>query len=103
MEKKMEEINGRKYEVMYSPDMPVGAFVIVGPPEGLIDSLWTSRGLEVPEPFATNLHNILYDRRIFTYRDIASKNAAVGVLQEAIQIDAQILAEAFSQFEKESV
>lgn len=103
MEKKEEIINGRKYEVLYSPDMPPGAYVIVGPPEGLVDSLWTARGLEVPEPFATNLHNILYNRRVFTYRDIASKNAAVGILQEAIQIDAQLLAEAFANFETEPI
>lgn len=103
MEKKEEVIAGRKYEVLFSPDMPPGAFVTVGPPEGLVDSLWTSRGLQVPEPFATNLHNILYNRRIFSYKDISTKNAAVGVLQEAIQIDAQLLAEAFSNFETEPI
>ena len=95
METKMEEINGRKYEVIYSPDMPPGAYVIVGPPEGLMEQL----GL--PEPFATTLHNVLYHRRIFSYKDIATKNNAVGVLQEALHIDAQRLAEAFFNFEKE--
>lgn len=99
-----EEIkNGRKYEVLYSPDMPPGAYVIVGPGEGLVDSLWTARGLPVPEPFATNLHNILYDRRIFTYKDIAKKGNVTGILQEALSIDAQMLVEAFVNYEKESV
>lgn len=103
MEHKEEVINGRKYEVIYSPDVPAGAYIVVGPPEGMVDSLWASRGFPVPEPFATNLHNILYDRKIFTYKDIARNNIVTGVLQEAFSIDAQILVEAFANFEKESV
>ena len=97
METKQIEIDGRKYEVIFSPDMPPGAYVIVGPPEGLMESM----GL--PEPFATRLHNILFDRRIFTYKDVSGSRIATGVLQEALQIDAQILAEAFSNYEKESI
>lgn len=103
MENKEIEISGRKYEVKYSPDMPAGAFIIIGPPEEMIDQLWISRGLPVPEPFATNLHNILYDRRIYTYKDIASKNAATGVLQEALNIEAHLLTELFLNYEKETV
>ena len=103
METKQIEVSGRKYEVIFSPDMPPGAYVIVGPPDGLVDSFWTSRNLPVPEPFATNLHNILFDRRIFTYKDISGSRIATGVLQEAIQLDAQLLAEAFFNYEKESV
>jgi len=97
METKQIEVNGRKYEVIFSPDMPPGAYVIVGPPEGLMESM----GL--PEPFATRVHNILYYRRIFTYKDISGSRIATGVLQEAIQLDAQLLAEAFYNYEKESV
>ena len=97
METKQIEVKGRKYEVIFSPDMPAGAYVIVGPPEGLMESM----GL--PEPFATRLHNILYDRRIFTYKDISGSRIATGVLQEALQLDAQLLAEAFYNYEKESV
>lgn len=97
MEEKEEVIDGRKYRVIYSPDMPPGAFVIVGPPDGLMEMM----GL--PEPFATRLHNILYERRIFSYKDISSGKIASGVLQEALQIDAQILAEAFYNYEKESI
>jgi len=96
METKTQEINGRKYEVIYSPDVPPGAFVIVGPPEGIVDTM------NLPEPFATRLHNILFERRIFTYRDISSGRIATGVIQEALQIDSQLLAEAFFNYEKES-
>lgn len=85
---------GRKYKAYVSPDEQAGAFVVVGPPEGLVDAL----GL--PEPFATNLHNILYERSIFTYGDAAKKNAILGALQAALQIDAQKLTEEFLKYEK---
>jgi hypothetical protein len=89
-------LSGRKYLAHVSPDEQAGAFVIIGPPESLVDEL----GL--PEPFATNLHNVLYARHIFTYHDIANMKTAIGVLQEALSIDAQRLAEIFSKFETES-
>lgn len=85
---------GRKYKAYVSPDEQTGAFVIVGPPEGLVDTL------SLPEPFATTLHNILYERGIFTYADAAKKNVILGALQEALQIDAQKLAEEFLKYEK---
>lgn len=70
--------------------------VIVGPPEGLVDEL----GL--PEPFATNLHNILYARGLFCYADVArAKNSLLGALQEALRLDVQKLAEGFFKYEKE--
>lgn len=103
MNKEEEVINGRKYEVLRSPDMPSGAYIIVGPPEGLVDEFWTSRNLPIPEPFATNLHNIMYDRKIYTYKDIAARNVAIGIFQEAILMDAQALVELFANFEKETV
>ena len=59
--------------------------------------------LGLPEPQATRLHNILFDRRIFTYSDITKKNVAMGVLQELYSVDAQKLAEIFANFEKEPV
>lgn len=71
--------------------------MIIGPPEGLVDML----GL--PEPFATNLHNILYRRRIFTYAQASRGNVLHGALQEALNIDAQRLTEAFKNYETEEV
>lgn len=91
------ELDGRKYRAYVSPDEQEGAFVIVGPPEGLVD------GLGLPEPFSTRLHNILYDRGIFTHADASRKNVLLGALQEALQVDAQRLAEEFLKFEKEPV
>lgn len=88
---------GRKYWVQVSEDVPTGAYVKIGPPEGLVDTL----GL--PGDIATRLHNILYDRRLFTYKDISRPGAAIGALQEALSVDAQKLAEAFAQYETETI
>jgi hypothetical protein len=84
---------GRLYKAYQDGDV----LITIGPPEGLVDSL----GL--PEPFATTLHNILYNRGIFTYADASKPRALVGALQEALSLDSQRLAEAFSKFEKEEV
>lgn len=93
MEAKEITVDGRKYLAYVSPDEQQGAYVVIGPPEGLTDSL----GL--PEPFATTLHNILYDRKLFSYKDISSnQKIAVGALQEALGVDAQKLVEAYYKF-----
>ena len=88
---------GRKYHAIFSEDVPTGAYVKLGPPEGLVDTL----GL--PGDIATRLHNILYDRKLFTYKDISAPGAAIGALQEALSVDAQKLAEAFAHYETETV
>jgi hypothetical protein len=86
--------NGRLYEAMQDGD----SMMIVGPPEGLVDAM------NLPEPFATNLHNVLYRRRIFALKDITGNNRALlGALQEALNVDAQRLTEAFFNYEKEEV
>lgn len=88
---------GRKYQAYVSPDEQAGAYVIIGPPEGMVDAL----GL--PEPHATKLHNILYDRHIFTYEDASRRGVLTGVLQELFALDGQLLLEKFNEFRKELV
>lgn len=89
-----DPLTGRLYEALEDGE----SRIIVGPPEGLIDSL----GL--PEPFATNLHNVLYARRIFNYRTVAGNHKnLMGALQEALNLDVQKLTEAFFNYEKEEV
>ena len=87
---------GRMYRTLSNgnPDM----MIIVGPPEGLVDSL----GL--PEPFATNLHNALFRRGLFNMKTV-SKNpgSLTGALQEVLRVDTQKLTEAFFQFENQEV
>lgn len=70
--------------------------IIVGPPEGLVDSF------NLPEPFATNLHNVLYRMKVLNYQDIRKNpNLVRGALQEVYGVDAAKLTEAFFNFEKE--
>lgn len=69
--------------------------IIIGPPEGLVDEL------DLPEPFATRLHNILHARGIFSYSNLNSKSI-IAALQEALLIDAQRLTESFFKFSQEA-
>lgn len=70
-----------------------GNHIIQGPPEGLVDEL----GL--PEPTATNLHNALYRRRLFSYEEISRRPQELqGAWQEALQVDVQKLTEAYFRF-----
>lgn len=94
MELKEIEIDGRKYKAYFSPDIPHGAEVIVGPPEGLVDRL----GL--PEPSATRLHNILYERGILNYDEARKKGVIFGAWQEFIGLDASRILEEFNQYQK---
>lgn len=89
-----DPVNGRLYEALQDGD----ARIIVGPPEGLVDSL------NLPEPFATDLHNVLYHRKLFTYKSVMNNHKVLfGALQEALNLDVQRLTEAFFNFEKEEV
>lgn len=89
-----DPITGRLYEAMQDGDQ----LMIVGPPDGLVDSL------HLPEPFATDLHNVLYRRGLFTYKAVTTGHKQlVGALQEALNLDVQRLTEAFFNFEKEEV
>lgn len=97
MQEQTVEVNGRKYRAIVSPDMPAGAYIIVGPPEGLVDEL------DLPESVATNLHNILFDRGIFTAKEASRNGVLRGVVQELYQLETQRLYEKFLNFEKETV
>ena len=81
---------GRKYSAFQNGEQ----YIIKGPPEGLVDSL----GL--PEPLATNLHNTLYARGVLSLADAMRGANVVGALQEALQLDAQRITEAYFKFEK---
>lgn len=96
----IQEINGRMYVVKMLPDFAgaaTGTPIIVGPPEGLVDSLGLSREQ------ADRMHQILFDRRIFTFKDIARGQTAQAIMQEILQLDSQKLVEAFYKNEEEPV
>ena len=91
---KIEHVDekGRKYEALSDGN---GNVIVLGPPEGLVDDM------KLPEPFATTLHNILYARHIFHYKDAQNRNNLIGALQEALNLDAQKLNEAFFKYQEE--
>lgn len=76
-----------------SQDDPTGAFILIGPPEGIVDAL------ELPEPFATRLHNILFNRGLLTYEDVVKNpKQLLGAMQEALSLDVQKLQEAYFKY-----
>jgi hypothetical protein len=81
---------GRKYAALMNGSEQR---ILLGPPEGMMETL----GL--PEPFATTLHNILYARGLLNYAAAARQNL-IGALQEAMQLDAQRLLEAYFKYEQ---
>lgn len=86
---------GRRYAALSSGGE---GRIIVGPPEGLVDSF------NLPEPFATNLHNVLYRLGLLNYSAIKNNPRLLGgALQEAYSVDAARLTEAFFQFEREVI
>jgi hypothetical protein len=85
------DANGRKYSALSNGE---GMVIIIGPQDGIVDSL------NLPEPFATNLHNILYTRGILDFKTASRGQNLIGALQEAFLLDAQKLLEAFSKFEQ---
>ena len=95
-ESEYKDEKGRLYRVLSNgnPEMAI----IVGPPEGLVDSL------DLPEPFATDLHNALYRRGVFNMK-IVNKNPGnlMGALQEILRLDTQRLTEAFFKYENQEV
>ena len=86
-------IGGRKYRALADGS---GNAITLGPPEGLVDDL------ELPEPFATALHNTLYARGLMTYRDVTQQPRNLqGALQEALSLDVQKLTEAYFKYSQE--
>lgn len=94
--KEVTDEKGRKYKAYVDPSAPPGAYVVVGPMEGLVDTL----GL--PDEVATRLHNILYDRGILDFKSLSRNGVAQAVIQELFSLDAQNLVSAFLKFENEN-
>lgn len=90
---------GRWYRVMLDDDAkdedaPMG--IPVGPPN-IVDIL------ELPEPFATHLHNQLFMRKLFKSKDIRKNpNSLQGALQAAFNMDVAKIHQAYILFEKET-
>lgn len=94
--KEVIDEKGRKYKAYVDPGIPTGAYIVIGPLEGLVDTL----GL--PEEVATRLHNILYDREILDVKSLSRRGIAQAVIQELFSVDANRLMDAFMKFENET-
>ena len=89
---------GRKYRVILpdeanETEAPMG--IPLGPPDA-VDFL------ELPEPFATRLHNTLHERGLYRARDIRKNPQAIfGALQSALKVDVHLLMQAYAEAEME--
>jgi hypothetical protein len=98
MRKVEHEVEGKKYLV----SLPEGADNVdlgieLGPPN-FTDSL------ELPEPFATKLHNQMFDRGLFTLDDLRRRSREVqAALQSALRLDAATIINAYAEAEKENL
>jgi hypothetical protein len=86
MMKKAEYIDerGRKYQVLIPDDAPLENAhmgIVVGPPD-------VADMLNIPEPFATRLHNAFYRRKIFSALDVKRRpNEVASAIGSALAID----------------
>lgn len=93
-----EDANGRKFRVEVPDDAKddEAEFGIpVGPPP-IVDFL------KLPEPIATQLHNELHRRGIWNEEVIRkSPGALLGAIQAVMRVDAQIIHQAYIEYDKE--
>lgn len=92
-----QDERGRKYLVRLpddAPDSDAEKGVPIGPPD-IVDEL------ELPEPFATRLHNELFNNRLWGL-DIIRKRPKIlfGILQRLLKVDVHMIINAYAQFEK---
>jgi len=83
---------GRKYKMRLpegANDKDAHMGILIGPPE-VVDYLG------YPEPLATRIHNLLFDRGLFTVEDVRKQPQSLqSVLRAAFQVDIHILHDAF--------
>lgn len=93
-----EDDRGRKFRVELPDNAGIedAEFgVPVGPPP-VVDIL------ELPEPFATRLHNELHRREIWNEAVIRrNPGALIGAIQAAVRVDTQIIHQAYLDYDKE--
>lgn len=91
---------GRWYRVRLPDEVPVDQAslgVPVGPPNVVDD-------LGLPEPFATNLHNQLFMRKLYTAEDVRKNTQALqGAIMTAMAVDVSTVYESYTRLEVDSV
>lgn len=93
------DYRGRKYRVLITDDMEdsqAADGVHLGPLD-VVDSL------DLPEPYATRLHNELHRRKLYRVKDIRARgNELVSALQATFKVDAQLIAEQYALIERDN-
>ena len=98
MIKKEFEVKGRKYLVALPEGVEnINLGIPLGPPD-IMDELGIS------EPTATRLHNQLFDRKLFTLKDLQRRpNEIQAAIQSALRLDAARIVTAYAEAEKENL
>lgn len=91
---------GRKYLVRLPDDVSdehVKRGLFIGPPD-IVDLL----GL--PDHIATRLHNELYNRKLYTRRDVERRASELtAALTAALKVDTQRLHTAYAEYERDGL
>lgn len=89
---------GRKYSVKLpddAPDSDAEKGIPIGPPD-VVDYL----GL--PEPMATEIHNKLFDYKMFTTKDVAKRTRVLySILQSVLKLDVARMMEAYRNLDRD--
>jgi len=84
------KVDNAEAEEMYKYGIPVG-------PPDIVD------GLGLPEEIATRLHNELFQRKLWTEKDVSRNPKAVfAALQAALRVNQQKIMTAYHDYEKET-
>jgi len=93
-----EDERGRKYLVELDdndPEEDAYLGIPIGPPD-VVDEL------ELPDPFATRIHNMLFEKGLWSINELRKQPKALhGVLQAALKIDVQTLHTAYVNYSQE--
>lgn len=93
-----EDERGRKYRVRL-PDSASEKDAEMGVPVGPPDVV---EALGLPEPFATRLHNMLFDHQLWSLKAVRKKPKLLfHILQRALKVDIQLLMHAFRELERD--
>ncbi len=93
-----EDERGRKYRVKL-PDSASVEDAEMGIPIGPPDVV---EALMLPEPFATRLHNMLFDHQLWNINAVRKKPKLLfNLLQRALKVDVQLLMHDFRELERD--
>lgn len=94
-----EDKKGRKFRSLLpdnAPDSEAPKGVLVGPPDVI-------GYLKLKEPFATELHNALFENGLFTSKDILrTKGILQGILQSVLHLTVTKIYDAYLSLENET-